>query len=482
MHAEPPRPVGRDSVEPHLERSEASAASISGHPAPTQETRCARASCVGRWGSTESHPTGWAVLASLALLLTSFPATADTLATLAGKSFTGKISVEAGGFVVTRAGATPERVPLASVQSVTFDRAAAATQPATWNAQSVGPVPAAGHFTQSNGVFVVNGAGTASQVDDGHFFVEQAVGEMARLTAFVPPQVSTRYGEKFKVAGLAVLSRFDGGGAACLLLSSGGNSGLTRWRTASGKETSKSFTTGAAGIWLRLERCAQQVSAFTSEDGRKWRLVGNELLPLPDAAHFGLLVAGTKKGVPATVRFSGVELQHAGAPAVPLPQLRLRDGGVLAGKFLGTDGSVVRWHALGREWNVSLVNVSRLLLEPRAEAQVTRLRPNRPGALLASGDFVDGELIAGEPGRLRISSVLFGIRSYSAEGSVLAVHLREVAEAGAEFEILSPDGSRLLANQLELRAEGLAGRERNAGEFLLRTSDVRELRRLPARP
>ena len=50
-------PVGRDSVEPQLERSEASAASISASDAPSQETRFARASSVGQWGSTESRPT-----------------------------------------------------------------------------------------------------------------------------------------------------------------------------------------------------------------------------------------------------------------------------------------------------------------------------------------------------------------------------------------------------------------------------------------
>ncbi len=421
---------------------------------------------------------GW-----LAFLSVSLTAHADTLATLDGQSFTGRISIEPGAFVVTAAAASIQRVLLAAVRNVVFDRKPFTTQPATWTAQSVGAVPAEGHFTQSNGVFHVTGAGTATQVDDGHFFVQQSVGETAQLTAFVPPQVASRVtADKFKVAGLAVLSRFDGGGPAFLLMSEGGKLGLMRWRSATGKETSKHFTTGAQGVWLRLERCAQQVTASTSEDGKTWRLVGNEQLPLPDAAHFGLLVAGLKKGVPVSVTFSGVALQHAGTPPTPLPQLRLRGGGILAGKFLGTDGSVVRWHALGREWNVSLVNVSRLLLEPRAESQVTRLRPERPGALLANGDFVDGELLAGEPGRLRISSVLFGIRSYSAEGSVLAVHLRDVAEAGAEYELRSPDGSRLLANQLELRAEGFAGRERNAGEFLLRGAEVSELRRLPARP
>ena len=52
---EPSFPVGRDSVEPSNERS---AASISGNTANHQEARCARDSCVGRWSSTESHPTG----------------------------------------------------------------------------------------------------------------------------------------------------------------------------------------------------------------------------------------------------------------------------------------------------------------------------------------------------------------------------------------------------------------------------------------
>ncbi|MEN9574306.1 MAG: hypothetical protein RL514_2161 [Verrucomicrobiota bacterium] len=57
LRAEATPPVRRDSVEPHLERSEASAASISGEVTGSPETRGARASCVGKWGSTESHPT-----------------------------------------------------------------------------------------------------------------------------------------------------------------------------------------------------------------------------------------------------------------------------------------------------------------------------------------------------------------------------------------------------------------------------------------
>lgn len=417
------------------------------------------------------------VLTWLALLFAPLILHADSLTTFDGKSFSGKISVEAGAFVVTAANQPVQRVPLADVRSVAFERKTFTGKPAEWTGQSVGAQPALGSFAQANGVFTVSGAGTATAVDDGHYFVQQPVGETARLTAFVPPQVTSRVMEKFKVAGLAVLGRFDGTGPAHLLLSEGGKTGITRWRSATGKERSKHFTTGAQGVWLRLELCGQQVTALASDDGVLWRHVGNEIIAFPDTAHMGLLVAGVRKGVPVSVGFTHVELQHEAAPAAPLPQLRLRDGGVLAGRFIGTDGSVVRWHALGREWNVSLVNVSRLLLDPRAETHFHRLRPERPGALLANGDFVDGELVGGAAGRITISSVLFGLRNYSAEGSALAVHLRDAAEAATEFEILSTDGSRLLVNQLGLRDEGLVGRERNAGDFVLRVADLAGLRR-----
>ncbi|KAF0180147.1 MAG: hypothetical protein FD161_925 [Limisphaerales bacterium] len=435
----------------------------------------------GRAGSFPARACHSALALVLALLAIPFFARADSLTTLDGKSFTGKISVEPAAFVVTAADASVQRVPLADVRGAAFDRKTFAAKPAEWTGHSVGPLPATGSFTQSNGVFLITGAGTAWSVDDGHYFVQQDVGETARLTAFVPPQVGTRGGaERYKVAGLALLGRCDAAGPAYYIFSEGAKSGLTRWRSATGKERSKHFTTGAQGAWLRLELCGQQVTAFASDDGLAWRQVGNEVIAFPELAHAGLLVTGAKKGVPASVAFSHVELLHADAPSAPLPQLRLCDGGVLAGKFLGTDGSVVRWHALGREWRVSLVNVSRLVLDPRGGAASARLAGDRPGALLASGDFVDGELVGGTEGRITISSVLFGLKNYSAEGAVLAVHVRDVVEAATEFEVLSADGSRLLASQLELRAEGVAGRERSAGEFLLRVADVSDLRRLPS--
>ncbi|NBV21365.1 MAG: exosortase [Proteobacteria bacterium] len=51
-------PVGRVSVEPSNEHSEASAASISGEITSSPDARSARADAVSKWGSTESHPAG----------------------------------------------------------------------------------------------------------------------------------------------------------------------------------------------------------------------------------------------------------------------------------------------------------------------------------------------------------------------------------------------------------------------------------------
>lgn len=71
MREQAAAPVGRDSVAPQLEPSEASAASSSGNHAEQRDARFARAFYVGKWGSTEAHPTGVLLAAPLvaALLL-----------------------------------------------------------------------------------------------------------------------------------------------------------------------------------------------------------------------------------------------------------------------------------------------------------------------------------------------------------------------------------------------------------------------------
>ncbi len=102
--------VGRDSVEPHPERSEASAASIS-DVSPSQDARSARADSVGKQGSTESRPTAppRALFSSTALWLLFFAAAvAFSLRDFAGHSMGSLGSLflqKAHGFTMQEAGA-----------------------------------------------------------------------------------------------------------------------------------------------------------------------------------------------------------------------------------------------------------------------------------------------------------------------------------------------------------------------------------------
>ena len=60
---------------------------------------------------------------------------------------------------------------------------------------------------------------------------------------------------------------------------------------------------------------------------------------------------------------------------------------------------------------------------------------------------MDGELVGGGEGRVTISSVLFGLRNYSTEGAVLAVHVRDKTEAAAlATDVINNSGKRLWTN------------------------------------
>ena len=416
------------------------------------------------------------------LLLLTLAASADTLETLDGQSLAGRVSLAADAFVVTREGASPVRVPAAGLRRIAFDRGVVVTPPVAtnhWRGQPVGPIPVTGGFTVSNGVFHVSSSGTGKRMADGHYFVWDALGPQAELTVFVPPQVATRKdADRYKSAGLEMRAQLTGEGPRISLFSEGGRNVLLQTRLSDGKDKSKYFSIAQRGIWLRLARQGMEVSGAMSTDGEAWKDLGSIHVALPDSAFAGLLLCGAKREGECTVAFQNVKFQSASAAGPPaLPQLLLRDGGVLAGRFLEADGSVIRWEALGHAWSVSQVNVSRLILQPGAQTLMNRVRPGRAGGMMVSGDFVDGELVAGRSGQVRLSSVLFGLRSYSAAGELVAVFVRDVVEAPLEFEARMVGGSRLHLRHLTLRDGEFTARERSLGEVTLRVEELTELRR-----
>ncbi len=421
---------------------------------------------------------------ALALLLLTVPgARADSLDTLDGRSFTGKISTEADAFLVTRGDAATERVPLANLRRATFagsaEPAPAASAKFEWRGQSVGPIGLRGSFTQSNEVIRITSSGTGKRLADGRFCVWQPLGRQGELTAFVPASAEVaREGQRYHLAGIELLADLGSPGPRVSFVSEHGRSVILQSRTSAGKDRSKHYPISGKGVWLRLARNDLEITASMSLDGEAWKRLETEFIALPDTAFAALSVSGARPDLEITVPITNAQVTRRETQAAPAkPLLHTRSGSALRGEYRGTDGSVVRWAALGREWNVSLVNVGRLVFQPDAASLLKRVRPGRPGALFANGDFVDGELLRSDKTRVTISSVIFGIRSFPVNGEIIAVFVRDPQSGEPKFRVTQQDGGVLLAQDLAVQAEGVMLREPSLGEIQLPLSLLRELSR-----
>src|SRR6185295_12465741 len=117
------------------------------------------------------------------------------------------------------------------------------------------------------------------------------------------------------------------------------------------------------------------------------------------------------------------------------------------------------------------------LCQPLSPALAPRLGLGRTGVLLAKGDFVDGDFRSLENGRVSLSSVLFGVRSFDATKEVVAVALRDPYPSSAPFEVRLRDQSVLLPGTIILDPAGARLEDSVLGSLRLTLNELRELRR-----
>ncbi|NBV24134.1 MAG: hypothetical protein EBS05_19720 [Proteobacteria bacterium] len=408
---------------------------------------------------------------------------AAVIETTDGRKLIGKISAVDNAFVLTPEGAAPEQVAPAKVRRVTFsdhvESAPAPAAPVEWRGQSVGAVGVKGSFSQSNDVIQVTTTGTPKRFSDGRYCVWQPFGKQGEIVAFIPAASDVaKEGQRFRLAGIELLSNLEGTGPRVSFVYEHVGALIVQSRTSAGKEKSKHISTKGKGVWLRLVRNNLEVIPSFSRDGEAWKTLDAEIVALPDNAFAGVSVSGARAELPITVPISKVRVTSRATPAAPVkPALFTRSGSQLNGDYLGADGSVVRWAALGREWSVSLVNVSRLVFQPEATSLLKRVAAGRPGVLFANGDFVDGELLRSDRTRVTISSVLFGIRSFPVNGELIAVFVRDLPADLPPLRVTHSDGSALQAQDFSVQPAGLVLREAGLGELIFAFEALRELTR-----
>ena len=155
-------------------------------------------------------------------------------------------------------------------------------------------------------------------------------------------------------------------------------------------------------------------------------------------------------------------------------------GSRIAAAVVSADDTSVRFPEGSDPVRISTVNVARIVLQPIPEQFAERLTSTVRGALLKSGDFVEGKFHSIVDGSLNLDSVLFGRRAYGLL-DVLAVQIDKLSEEppfAAKFTAYLEDGSSYHLKSCRFEKGRLHMKDPSVGEFSVEPAQLLELKRI----
>lgn len=160
------------------------------------------------------------------------------------------------------------------------------------------------------------------------------------------------------------------------------------------------------------------------------------------------------------------------------PGVQMTGGSFIARRVQIADGTLVKFSESPKESGLSILNVARIYFQPPTAETEARLPPRRSGVLLRNQDFIESEFNGILRGKVKISSVLFGLRNYDA-GQVLAVSLRDPATkpAPAAYELRTRSGSRLMVNAFSVDHDLITIQDPALAGLQIPARDLTELRK-----
>ncbi|HSI37100.1 MAG TPA: hypothetical protein VK986_26165, partial [Tepidisphaeraceae bacterium] len=231
--------------------------------------------------------------------------------------------------------------------------------------------------------------------------------------------------------------------------------------------------------WVKLVRHGSRVHAYTSPDGKTWDLIGSDRFETGPTVFVGLVAASKDKDRPATAVFDHVEVT-TGSPALESSTKGFvtRSGSFVAADVWAIEDDRVRFTRDNKQDSIALADVARVCYRPVLAEHAKRLSPDQPGALMAGGDFLDGDIKALKDGQVSISSVLFGVKKIYLHEDLTAVILRslDVAAAKAPLTIVTADASTYRATALTAKGATLEIQEPALGTVSLPLTSVTEIR------
>jgi regulation of enolase protein 1 (concanavalin A-like superfamily) len=207
------------------------------------------------------------------------------------------------GLVVTSH--VPSTTATASFTNVTFGSSSNPSLPSPWTAGDVGSPTLPGSATATGGIFTVTGSGEDiwNTSDQFQFAYQQMTGNaevVARVASLQAADVWTK-------GGVMIRGALTGPAAHVSMFATGSNGwAFQRRLSAGGTSYTSAASSGAAPGWVRIVREGNLFSAYQSQDGSQWTLVGSDTVSMPATVYVGLAVTSHNTAATATATFSNV--------------------------------------------------------------------------------------------------------------------------------------------------------------------------------
>ena len=216
-----------------------------------------------------------------------------------------------------RAGVVRLAIATLILTSTFATQARAQTLPSGWAVSNIGNPAISGSAIFSSGTFSVSGAGTdvSDVADQFTFSYRQVAGDTTIIARLATLQNINGWSK----AGVMIRQSLTAGSKHVFLFATPVNGiGFRRRSSSTGGSTLHTTGgTGAAPIWLKLERRSNKLTAFRSADGGTWTAIGSVTVSMGSTVYAGLAVTSNDPGRMTTATFSHVT--GTIAPPEPLP-------------------------------------------------------------------------------------------------------------------------------------------------------------------
>jgi hypothetical protein len=255
--------------------------------------------------------------------------------------------------------------------------------------------------------------------------------------------------------------------------------GVLQWRERLAEQTQVRLQRGiAAPGWLKLKRDGDLFTALTSPDGKRWFVIERLPMRAMQELYVGLAVVGVRESVLNQSVFEQVEEGPSLRNRSFVPHIELQGGSSQFGYIAQLDDSAIHFDSTALKLPVSTLNVANVRFQAVPARLASVLNAGQPGALLASGEFIDGECRGIENGRVTLSSVPLGLCQFDVNSEVIALVFRKRSLLVRHpFEIITRDGSVWQGAEIVLDGNGVIVREPALGLRRIPAHDVVELRR-----